>query len=94
MAYFAASIDDPETNKKFAESLELDYPILSDPKKTVAEAYGVLAKGGAYAMRHTIYIGADGKILEVDLKVSPKTAGADVARKLEQLGVAEREAGD
>ena len=24
--YFAASVDDPETNKKFAESLELDFP--------------------------------------------------------------------
>ncbi len=26
VAYFAASVDDAETNKKFAESLELDYP--------------------------------------------------------------------
>ena len=45
VAYFAASVDDAETNKKFAESLELDYPILSDPDKKVAEAYGVLRSG-------------------------------------------------
>jgi len=31
VAYFAASVDTPEDNKKFAESLGLDYPILSDP---------------------------------------------------------------
>ena len=31
-AYFTASVDDAETNNKFAESLGLDYPILSDPE--------------------------------------------------------------
>jgi peroxiredoxin Q/BCP len=84
---FAASIDDPETNKKFAESLELDYPVLSDPGKDVARAYGVLRGMGFYAARHTFYIGEDGKILFIDTKVSPGTAGADVAARLEQLGV-------
>ncbi len=38
VAYFAASVDDAETNKKFAESLELDYPILSDPDKKVGNS--------------------------------------------------------
>ena len=42
VAYFTASVDTPEDNKKFAESLDLDYPILSDPDKTVAQAYGVM----------------------------------------------------
>ena len=88
MTYFAASIDKPETNRKFAESLELDYPILSDADKKVAAAYGVLAGGGAYAARHTIYIGKDGKILYVDTDVSVSTAGDDVAARLERLGVA------
>ena len=36
--YFAASVDDAETNKKFAESLELDFPVLSDPSKETATA--------------------------------------------------------
>jgi len=87
VAYFAASVDDPETNRKFAESLELDYPILSDPGKQVARAYGVLAPVGGYAQRHTFYIGADGKILYIERDVSPRTAGADVAARLEALGV-------
>jgi peroxiredoxin Q/BCP len=42
IAYFTASVDTPELNKKFAESLSVDYPILSDPDKTVATAYGVV----------------------------------------------------
>lgn len=87
MAYFAASIDKPEKNRNFAESLELDYPILSDPGKEVARAYGVLRGLGLYAARQTIYIGADGKVLFIDDKVKTKTAGADLAARLEQLGV-------
>ncbi len=88
VAYFAASVDDAETNKKFAESLELDYPILSDPDKKVAEAYGVLRSG--YAARHTVYIGTDGKVLHVDREVSPATSGEDIAARLEKLGVPKR----
>lgn len=90
MAYFAASIDDPETNRKFAESLELDYPILSDPGKDVARSYGVLRGMGLYAARHTFYIGTDGKILFIDRKVNTKTAGDDVAARLEALGIPKR----
>ena len=41
-AYFTASVDTPEENEKFAKSLDLDYPILSDPDKSVAKEYGVL----------------------------------------------------
>jgi len=85
VVYFAASTDDAETNRKFAESLELDYPILSDPTRETARAYGVLK--GEYAARHTIYIGADGKILYVDREVKPATSGEDVARRLAELGV-------
>lgn len=85
MAYFAASTDDPETNRKFAESLGLDYPILSDPTRETARAYGVLA--GGFAARHTVYIGLDGKVLFVDREVKASTAGEDVVRRLTELGV-------
>jgi len=37
-------VDDAETNKKFAQSLAADYPLLSDPTKQVAKAYGVDAR--------------------------------------------------
>jgi peroxiredoxin Q/BCP len=42
------------------------------------------------AKRWTFYIGKDGKILFIDKDVKPDTAGADVARKLAELGVAKR----
>ena len=90
MAYFAASTDDPETNKKFAESLGADYPILSDPTKKVAEAYGVVHEGRQVPERWTFYIGEDGKILAVDKKVQTKSAGEDIAAKLKELGIDEK----
>ena len=85
--YFAASVDDADTNKKFAEHVEADYPILSDPDKKVATAYGVVDEQRPLAARWTFYIGPDGKILAVDSKVSPKTAGEDVVKKLDELKV-------
>jgi len=80
------SVDDAETNKKFAAEHEADFPILSDPDKKVAEAYGVLMAAG-FASRWTFYIGPDGKILDIDKKVSVKTAGEDMVAKLAALGV-------
>ena len=41
VAYFTASVDEPEKNKEFARSVGADYPILSDPGGEVAHAYGV-----------------------------------------------------
>jgi peroxiredoxin Q/BCP len=87
MAYFTASTDTPETNKKFAESLKLDFPILSDPTKKTAEAYGVVHEGRPVPERWTFYIGADGKIKAIDQKVNAKEHGKDMAKQLEDLGV-------
>ena len=67
--------------------MEADYPILSDPDKKVATAYGVVDDQRPLAARWTFYIGPDGKIRDVDAKVSPRTAGEDVVKKLEELKV-------
>lgn len=90
MAYFAASIDRPDTNRDFARSLQLDYPILSDPGKDVTRAYGVLGPLGAFAKRWTFYIGPDGRILHIDDDIHTKQAGSDVAATLARLGVPRR----
>ena len=89
MAYFAASTDSPDTNKRFAESLELDYPILSDSDAKVARTYGV-AGVLPWASRWTFYIGKDGKLLHVDRDVKAGTAGPDIAKRLASLGVAKK----
>ena len=87
MAYYAASVDTAQKNKEFAESLQADYPILADPEKQAAEAYGVLMPGVGLAKRWTFYLGKDGKILFIDKEVKVDTAGADVAAKLAELGI-------
>jgi peroxiredoxin Q/BCP len=84
---FTASVDPPETMKKYAAALKLDYAILSDPSKDTATAYGVVTKDRAVPFRWTFYIGTDGKILHVDKEVSARTHGVDIATKLGELGV-------
>ena len=93
MAYFTASCDPADGDKgntAFAKSLELDYPILSDADKKVAEAYGVVTAERKVPFRWTFYIGKDGKILLIDKDVKPGNHGADIAAKLKELGVTEK----
>jgi len=87
VAYFTASTDPVEKNTKFAESLGVDYPILSDPDGSVATAYGLYNPEKKAAARWTFYIGKDGKILHIDKTVKTENHGADVAAKLGELGV-------
>ena len=84
------STDTPQKNKEFADSLGADFPILGDPDRKAAEPYGVLVPVVGIAKRWTFYIGKDGKILFVDKDVQVDRAGADVARKLAELGIPRR----
>jgi len=60
---------------------------LSDPDKNVAKAYGVVTPERELPYRWTFYIGPDGKILYIDKEVKTGSAGADIAARLEALGV-------
>jgi peroxiredoxin Q/BCP len=80
------SVDTLEENTKFSQMHEADYPILANPTKDVATAYGVLSPPG-FARRWTFYIGPDGKILHIDKSVSPATSGPDMVAKLAELNV-------
>ena len=86
VAYFTASVDTPEVNTKFAESLGADYPILCDPEKSTAKAFGVLNPAGM-ATRVTFYIDKDGVIKEIDKKINNPKAGEDVVAKIKTLGI-------
>ena len=70
------SVDDPDTNKKFAEEHQADFPMLSDPGRIAATAYGVLpppnpAQGDAPFRK--------------ELGAALSAAGEDLAAKLSEL---------
>ena len=90
VAFFEASVDTEQRNREIAEALELEHPILSDPGRQVAEAYGVLAGGRRAAARWTFYIGADGRILYVDRAVIADGHGEEVPARLLALGITRR----
>jgi peroxiredoxin Q/BCP len=90
--YFMISVDPldgEQGNKAFAAAHNADFPLLSDPSKETATAYGVLSDRG-FANRWTFYIGKDGKITAIDKTVKPATSAEDMAAMLKQLGVEER----
>lgn len=87
--YFGANVDAPETNRRFAASLGIDYPVLSDPDQTTARAYGVMGAWG-FPSRWTFYIGTTGRILAIDRHVRVMTHGRDIVARLGDLGVARR----
>jgi peroxiredoxin Q/BCP len=89
VAYFTVSVDDSKTNAEFARHVEADYPILADPTKATANAYGVLGMVG-FANRWTFYIDRDGRIAFIDKAVKVSSAGQDIADTLGRLGVAKR----
>jgi len=88
--YFMISVDKPEDNKAFAEKEHADFPILSNPAKDVATAYGVVNDQRPYAYRWTFYINPEGRIVYIDKQVHPATSGQDVVARLKALDVPER----
>ena len=80
------SLDDPEKNKEFAESVGARFVLLSDPGKQSAERFGVLAVGGFFARRWTFYLDGEGIIRSIDKDVDTATHGEDVVRELDRLG--------
>ena len=90
MALFTASCDKPETNAKYAKTLKLDYPILSDPSKTTAKAYGVVHAKRSVPERWTFFIDKNGKIAHIQKKVNAAKHGAEISKKLKELGVPQK----
>jgi peroxiredoxin Q/BCP len=101
VTYFMASVDPLEDNIRFAKATqvklgenmvdkkEADFPLLSDPTKATATAYGVLNERG-FANRWTFYVGKDGNIAAIETTVKPATSAEDMIAKLTELNVAPR----
>ena len=81
-----ASVDSIEDNTGFAKKNKATFPVLADPSKQTARAYGVLG-GHGYANRWTYYLDPQGVILRIDKNVNPMTAGETLVAGLEALGI-------
>lgn len=53
VTYFMASVDEVDENAKFGAEHKADFPLLSDPTKATATAYGVLNPDRGFANRWT-----------------------------------------
>lgn len=96
VTYFMASVDanDGERgNAAFAAEHDADFPILSDPTKETARAYGVLSERG-FANRWTFYIDKDGIVRYIDKDVNQRlaTSAEFMAQKLGELGIPKKDA--
>ena len=80
--------------KKFHEGQGLNFTLLADEDHAVCDLYGVWGEKSMYgktywgAQRSTFVIDADGTVVHVIEKASPKTHAADVLAALEELGAA------
>jgi peroxiredoxin Q/BCP len=64
-ARIGISADDIEAQSRFVSTCALDFPLLSDPDRSVARAYGVRRAGPLFNKRVTFVIDADATILDV-----------------------------
>jgi peroxiredoxin Q/BCP len=78
------SKDPVESHRKFAEKLQLGYPLLADPEKTMLQALGAWGEKKLYgkvsmgAVRSTFVFNAEGKLIRVYPKVKAKGHAAGV----------------
>jgi thioredoxin-dependent peroxiredoxin len=74
------SADKVDKQKRFADKHEFDFPLLSDPDKSVAKAYGVRRGPGLIPnKRSTFVIGTDGLIKAVVRSETNMNVHADTA---------------
>jgi peroxiredoxin Q/BCP len=88
------SVDALADNKAFAEKEHADFPLLANPDKKVAFAYGVISAGAPpdrqFARRWTFYIDPTGKIAAIDKTIKPASSGQDIVTHLQELKVPTR----
>ena len=88
------SVDTLEENIAFAKKEQADFPMLANPDKKVAFAYGVIAPDAPpdrqFARRWTFYIDPTGKIAKIDKAVKPAESGQGIVANLTELKVPEK----
>jgi len=79
------SLDSVESHEKFSKHYNLPFTLLSDNRKEVAKAYGVLGTGGFLAKRVTFIIDKNGNIAGIFSKVDVKKHSQEVLEALDKL---------
>ena len=79
------SLDSVESHKKFSDKYNLPFSILSDNRKEVAKAYGVLGTGGLLAKRVTFIIDKNGTVAHIFPKVDVTKHSEEVLQALDEL---------
>lgn len=83
------SADKPATQLKFIDKFGLTFPMISDPDKSVIDAYGAREVLGVTAKRSTFLVGPDGKVAHAWPRVTVEGHVEDVIdaiRKLDATG--------
>lgn len=82
------SADDAKSHGKFIAKHHLNFTLLSDPNKTVIEAYGAWGKkmfGKEGILRRTFIINPHGEVVKVYGRVTPLGHGEQVTAELKRL---------
>ncbi|HIQ31230.1 MAG TPA: thioredoxin-dependent thiol peroxidase [Aquifex aeolicus] len=84
------SPDSVESHRKFREKHSLNFPLLSDPDKKVAEAFGAFGEKKMYGkvtkgiIRSTVLIDEEGRVLKVWHNVKAKGHVEKLLKELEK----------
>ena len=90
MVVFGVSIDPEKSHRKFINKFELPFPLLSDTKQEMVQAYGVWVEKSMYgktymgAERSTFIIDGKGKLKAILRKVKPAEHAQQVLDALRQ----------
>ncbi|MCS6958389.1 MAG: peroxiredoxin [Aquificaceae bacterium] len=85
------SPDGIQSHTKFREKYGLSFPLLSDPQKEVAKAYGAYGKKKMYGretegiIRSTFFVSTDGKIVRAWYNVKAKGHVESLLKELDRL---------
>ena len=82
------SADDVASHEKFKAKHSLNFTLLSDPEKTMIEAYGAWGKkmfGKEGILRRTFIINPEGTVVKVYGRVTPLGHGEQIVADIKQL---------
>ncbi len=91
LAVFGVSYDTPTTNRKFAEKYGLQFLLLSDTDKSLADSVGAKTTLIPVPKRISYLVGADGTVLKAYPKVDPTNHAAEVLDDLRGFEASEQQ---